>query len=90
MAKNRMSDLRDHLFETMEQLKDEDKPMDVERATAIVNVANALIESAKVEVKYLSITDQLPKSQFLDAKPVEERPLLPAARPNGRERHVRA
>lgn len=50
MAKNKISDLRDHLFETIEALKDLDKPMEVARAQAISNVAMAIIETAKVEV----------------------------------------
>ncbi len=50
MARNKMSDLRDHLFETLEALKDDDKPMDIERARAISDVAQAIINSAKVEV----------------------------------------
>lgn len=55
MAKNRIQDLRDHLFETLEQLKDKDTPMDVERAKAIVGVSQAIIETARVEVKYMEI-----------------------------------
>lgn len=50
MPKNRMSDLRDHLFETLEALKDPDKPMDLDRARAISTVAQTVINSAKVEV----------------------------------------
>ena len=51
--KNKIEDLRNHLFETLEQLKDKDKPMDIERAMAIAKVAGVVVESAKVEVKYL-------------------------------------
>ncbi len=51
--KNKISDLRDHLFETIERLKDEEKPMDIERAEAIAGVADVIIKSAKVEVDYL-------------------------------------
>jgi hypothetical protein len=51
--KNRMSDLRNHLFETLEQLKDKDAPMDLERAKAISEVAQTLINSAKVEVELI-------------------------------------
>lgn len=50
MAKNKISDLRDHLFETLEALKDPDKPMEIERAKAISDVAQTIINSAKVEV----------------------------------------
>lgn len=50
MAKNRIADLRDHLFETIEALKDEEKPMDLERARTISEVAQTIINAAKVEV----------------------------------------
>lgn len=74
MAKNTMSDLRDHLFETLEALKDEDKPMDIDRAKAICNVADKLIDSARVEVKYLEVTGRDSTSkQFFD-KPEKQLP----------------
>jgi hypothetical protein len=50
MAKNKISDLRDHLFETLEALKDPSEPMEIERARAICNVAQTIINSAKVEI----------------------------------------
>jgi len=55
-TKNKITDLRNHLFETLEALKDEDKPMEVQRAKAIADVAKAIIDSAKVEVAYLKTT----------------------------------
>ncbi len=51
--KNKISDLRDHLFETIEMLKDKEHPMDIDRAEAIADVADVIIKSAKVEVDYL-------------------------------------
>lgn len=65
-----MSDLRDHLFETLERLKDEDKPMDIERAKAISQVAQTVIESAKVEVKYLELAGD-GETKFFDAAPAQ-------------------
>jgi len=50
MAKNKISDLLDHLFETLEALKDKDQPMDLARAKAISDVAQTIINVAKVEV----------------------------------------
>jgi len=54
--KNKIEDLRNHLFATLEALQDEEKPMDIERAKAIASVSHQLIESAKVEVKFLEVT----------------------------------
>ena len=57
--KNRIEDLRDHLFETIELLKDNEKPMDIERAKAIAGVAKVMIDSAKVEVDHLKVLEGL-------------------------------
>jgi hypothetical protein len=51
MAKNKITDLRDHLFETLEALKDPEKPMDLDRARVISEVAQTIINTAKVEVE---------------------------------------
>ena len=48
--KNTMSDLRNHLFETLEGLKDKEQPLELERAKAVCEVAQTIINSAKVEV----------------------------------------
>ncbi|MNN30637.1 hypothetical protein D3C81_1442910 [compost metagenome] len=54
--KNQLTDLRNHLFATLEALQDEDKPMDIERAKAICQVGGVLVETAKVEVAFLNVT----------------------------------
>lgn len=54
--KNKIDDLRNHLFEVIEALKDEEKPMDIERARAISDVAQTIIESAKAETRHLAVT----------------------------------
>ncbi len=48
MAKNKIEHLRDHLFETIEMLKDGD--MELDKARTIAEVAQVIINSAKVEV----------------------------------------
>ncbi|MEW6330187.1 MAG: hypothetical protein AB1560_01870 [Pseudomonadota bacterium] len=57
--KNSIEDLRNHLFETIERLKDDEKPMDIERAQAVANVAGKIIDSARVEVEHLKVMEQL-------------------------------
>lgn len=52
--KNKIEDLRNHLFATLESLQDEEKPMDLERAKAIADVAQVIINSAKVEVEFIN------------------------------------
>ena len=77
MAKNRMSDLRDHLFETIEALKDTEKPMDIDRAKAICHVAQKLIDSAKVEVDLVKAIGAERSGEFFEV--TSPRPPLNAA-----------
>jgi hypothetical protein len=53
-VKNKLPDLRDHLFATLEELRDKDHPMDLERAKTIAGVAQTIINSATVEVKFIN------------------------------------
>lgn len=81
-AKNKIDDLRDHLFETLEALKDEDKPMALDRAAAIADVARAVIESAKAEVEFLKVTGEVQSTDFFPARESATPQGLPApARP---------
>ena len=61
--KNKIEDLRNHLFETLEKLKDGD--MDVETAKAVSGVAQTIINSAKVEIDYLRVTEQRSGTGFI-------------------------
>jgi len=70
--KNKIEDLRDHLFETIEALKDDEKPMELERAKTIASVAQTIINSAKLENEYLKITKGIKSTGFIpdgDEKP---------------------
>lgn len=64
MPKNKIQDLRNHLFETLEMLKDGD--MDVSTASAIADVSRAIIDTAKVEIQYIKAIESNQKSLFLD------------------------
>ena len=57
--RNKIEDLRNHLFATLEALQDEENPMDLARAETIANVASVIVESAKVEVQFMKVTDSL-------------------------------
>lgn len=65
MPKNKIDDLRNHLFAALEGLRDEDKPMDLDRAKAIADVARVIVDSAKVEVHFLQVTGALKSTDFL-------------------------
>lgn len=77
-TKNRIDDLRNHLFETLEALKDKDEPMDLDRARAVAEVARAVIDSAKVEVEFLKVTGQLRSTDFLPKEEETPKPRLTA------------
>lgn len=51
---NDISELRAHLFETLRVLKD--GSVDIEHAKAIKQVADSIIDTAKVEVDYIQAT----------------------------------
>ena len=55
--KNKIEDLRNHLFATIEGLLDPDKPMELDRAKAVAEVAQVMINSAKVEVAMVKALD---------------------------------
>lgn len=72
--KNKIQDLRDHLFATIEALLDDKAPLDVERAKAVADVAQTIINSAKVEVDYLRAVGGSQGSGFIpDGAPARPR-----------------
>jgi hypothetical protein len=48
--------LREELFATLSALRDKENPMDIERAKAVVLVADAITSTAKVEVEMVKHT----------------------------------
>lgn len=65
--KNKIEDLRNHLFETIEALKDTEKPMDVDRAKAIAEAAQVIVNSAKVEVDFMRAIGSRKGTGFIPA-----------------------
>lgn len=49
--KNKIEDLRNHLFETIEKVKDGDMPLD--RARVVADLAQVVINSAKAEADFI-------------------------------------
>jgi hypothetical protein len=70
--KNKIEDLRNHLFATIESLMDVDNPMEIDRAKAISDVAQVIVNSAKIEVDFLKATDRTQGTGFIP----EEKQLL--------------
>lgn len=81
MARNKIGDLRDHLFEVIELLKDNEKNledesvMSVAKANAIAKVAQTIINSAKLEIDFTKTSNNgstiKMASDFLESKKPE-------------------
>lgn len=56
MPRNKIDDLRNHLFAILEALQDPEHPMELERAKTIADVAQVIVNSAKVEVDFVRVT----------------------------------
>lgn len=63
--KNNIVKLRDHLFDALDQLKDKENPVDLDRIRMINQTAQVIINSAKVEVDYAKATGHRSSSGFL-------------------------
>jgi hypothetical protein len=75
--KNKIEDLRNHLFATLEALSDKADPMPIDRAKAIAEVGQVIVNSAKVECEFIKATGQDKGTGFIDPKP--QVPALPSA-----------
>lgn len=79
--KNKIQDLRNHLFETLERLKDEEDPMDIDRALAIAEVGKVIVDSAKAEAAFLKkvnkrsgtgFSEEPDINKFIEAEEISE------------------
>lgn len=70
-----INELREHLMNTLEDLRNRSNPMEPGRARAIATVAGVLVDTARVEVDFLKATHG-DRSDFL-GKLEEDRPELP-------------
>lgn len=65
MTAPHISTLRQHLLDTLADLRNRDNPMEPDRARAIAQVASVAVDTARVEVDYLKATGQ-DVSNFID------------------------
>lgn len=72
MSGPHINQLRQHLLDTLTDLRNRENPMEPDRARAVAQVASVLVDSAKVEVDYLRATGQA-SAPFLDS-PAESLP----------------
>ena len=65
MSQPHITQLRQHLMDTLASLRDRDNPMEPDRARAVAQVAGILVDTAKVEIDYIKATGA-DRSDFLE------------------------
>jgi hypothetical protein len=68
MSTPHMTQLRQHLLDTLADLRNREQPMEPDRARAVAQVAGVLVDSARVEVDYLKVTGQ-DRAGFIEEPP---------------------
>lgn len=79
--KNKISDLRDHMFAALERLSNEDLTPDqlqqeIERSKAVSEVGKVIVESAKTEVLFAKLTGKEQPKKFLEVEDAKEVPMI--------------
>ena len=69
--------LRSHLFNTLTALQDKENPMDIDRAKAICQVGDVIVDTAKTEIDFMRVNGSI-ETQFFQ-KPTPPASLPPAA-----------
>ena len=82
MSAPHITQLRQHLLDTLADLRNREAPMEPDRARAVAQVASVLVDSAKVEVDYLKVTNQ-DRAGFLEEPPQVTTDSSGAGLPNG-------
>ncbi len=66
--KNKMQDLRNHLFAALENLADDESKVDLDRIKAMTEIGKVLVDSAKVEVAFMREVGGS-STGFIESKP---------------------
>lgn len=72
--KNKIEDLRNHLFLSLEKLQDatnEELPIEVDRSLMIIEVSKQIIDTARVENEFIQITQKDENSFIPPQKQIE-------------------
>ena len=68
--KNKITDLRNHLFEQIEKIKEatpEELQSELEKGKAITELAKVIVDSAKAEVDYCKVTGTVSETDFINS-----------------------
>lgn len=88
MSTNNIATVRQHLLDTLADLRNREQPMEIDRARAVADVARVLVDSAKVEVDYLKATGQANADFLEQSSSASESPPNPTPGIVGIRRHV--
>lgn len=64
--KNKISDLRNHLFSVLEELTDPDSTYDIAKAKVVADIAQVVVNSAKIENDFIRITGASHGTGFIE------------------------
>lgn len=71
--------LRSHLFNTLTALQDKDNPMDIDRAKAICQVGDVIVDTAKTEIDFMRVNGSIDTQFFQKLTPPASLPPPAAA-----------
>ncbi len=66
MSHHTIDELRSTLFDTLQALRNKKDPMDIERARAVTDVAQVIVNTVKVEIDHMRLTNRT-GSSFIPA-----------------------
>lgn len=82
MMKNKISDMRNHLFAALERLDNEELTADqlrleIEKSRAISDIGKVIVESAKTEILYAKLTGKTEEqpTKFLGIEGAHTKPI---------------
>jgi hypothetical protein len=64
--RNKISDLRNHLFSVLEELTDPDSNYDIAKAKVVADIAQVVVNSAKIENDFIRITGASHGTGFIE------------------------
>ena len=73
-VKNKMSDLRNYLFEGMERLLDEDDKFGAKEGTALAQLGKAIVDSAKAQIQAAKLTGGKIPAEFVEYPILDSQP----------------
>lgn len=56
--KNTLNDLRNHLFETLERVKDEPESIDLDRARCVADLGRTIVSAAKLQLQFYDLVGE--------------------------------